>query len=351
MTETSNSTIIIGAGLSGLTAAYYLKKNDGITPLILEGRDTVGGRIQSSESIDLGAAWLGDKHRNLLALIDDLSIDTFPQYQKGNGIFINSAADPPQFFDAAENSSTTLRITGGSGQLIKMLADLSKAKIKLNERVVEIREYDNSLKVVTDTGSFAARKIIVTVPLPLGAENIQFTPPLPTEIKNKMRATQTWMSNAIKIGLRYDRPFWRENNLSGTLIAPNSPVIELYDHSSADGKSFALMGFANEGLREHSRETRRALILEFLASHFGKQVNDYLSYVEKDWRRDRFTAASSAKSIYMRPDYGDECWKDSYMNDRLLFACSETSAAFGGYMEGAVTAGIRAARKTSTKNS
>lgn len=335
-------TIIIGAGLSGLSTAHYLKQHK-IEPLILEARSTIGGRIKTNNSIDLGGTWLGSEHYHLQELLDELNISIFPQYQTGKGIFIHSAAEPPHYFNTDENSSSTFRINGGSGRLIDTLARKAQPTIELEQVVEKICDKGDFIKVVTNKCQYRADKVVVTVPPQLVSETIGFNPSLPESLTNAMQSTHTWMSNAIKVGLTFKSPFWREQNLSGTLIAPNGPVIELYDHSNRQGSVLSLMGFANEALREHPPEKRKRMIVEFLVTHFGEDVNNYLTYREKDWLSDSFTAGSLSKSIYMHPDYGNPVWEKRYMNGKLLFSGSETSSAFGGYMEGAVAAGKRAA--------
>ena len=72
------SCIIIGAGLSGLAAAYSLKDWD-VT--ILEARERVGGRVlsfnfkESPELVcELGGEWVGDSHDRMKALCHDFNI-------------------------------------------------------------------------------------------------------------------------------------------------------------------------------------------------------------------------------------------------------------------------------------
>src|SRR5680860_765995 len=89
--------IIIGAGLSGLTTAYYTGQKTGVQPLILEARNETGGRIKTSDAIDLGATWLGEQHQNLLHLLDELNLEIFPQYQKGKSMFVQSTSTPVSY--------------------------------------------------------------------------------------------------------------------------------------------------------------------------------------------------------------------------------------------------------------
>jgi monoamine oxidase len=74
----SYSCIIIGAGLSGLAAAYALKDWN-IT--ILEARPRIGGRVlsfnfkESPELVcELGGEWVGASHERMKALCHDFKI-------------------------------------------------------------------------------------------------------------------------------------------------------------------------------------------------------------------------------------------------------------------------------------
>jgi monoamine oxidase len=87
--------IIIGAGFSGLGAAYKLK-NEGWNVTILEARDRIGGRVfsytfrQNPNLIcELGAEWVGESHERIKALCRDFQIPLqkhqFDDYLLQNG--------------------------------------------------------------------------------------------------------------------------------------------------------------------------------------------------------------------------------------------------------------------------
>jgi monoamine oxidase len=84
---TEADVIIVGAGLSGMIAARKLLEA-GLTPLILEADDRVGGRILTQEvlpgiPVELGAQWIGDTHQRMFALAAELGVETFAQYDEG----------------------------------------------------------------------------------------------------------------------------------------------------------------------------------------------------------------------------------------------------------------------------
>lgn len=72
--------IIIGAGFSGLAAAYSLHKKN-IDFVVLEARNRIGGRVFSHTIdeaeklvIELGAEWVGASHERLIALSAELGL-------------------------------------------------------------------------------------------------------------------------------------------------------------------------------------------------------------------------------------------------------------------------------------
>ncbi|CAF3696692.1 unnamed protein product, partial [Rotaria sp. Silwood1] len=90
--------IIVGAGISGLYAAYRIRQ---IAPelkiLVLEAKDRVGGRTltadlktshdgNETDRFDLGGQWVTDTQENITTLLEELQLETYMQYHTGKSI-------------------------------------------------------------------------------------------------------------------------------------------------------------------------------------------------------------------------------------------------------------------------
>ncbi|QYJ03511.1 flavin monoamine oxidase family protein [Nocardioides panacisoli] len=83
---TSVDVVIVGAGFAGLSAADRLTSM-GVSVLILEGRDRVGGRVLSGEvagvKVDLGGTWVSRRHTAVRDLAEKVGCTTVPQFAEG----------------------------------------------------------------------------------------------------------------------------------------------------------------------------------------------------------------------------------------------------------------------------
>ena len=79
--------VIVGAGLAGLTAARRVAQA-GLTPIVLEARDRVGGRtvnepIGDGVICEMGGQFVANRDTRLRPLLAELGIDIFPVHDKG----------------------------------------------------------------------------------------------------------------------------------------------------------------------------------------------------------------------------------------------------------------------------
>ncbi|MDX6648469.1 MAG: monoamine oxidase [Solirubrobacteraceae bacterium] len=88
--EREADVVVVGAGLAGLTAARALRRA-GVSVVVLEARDRVGGRTLNHELgdgkvVEVGGQWVGPTQHRLLALARELDVDTFPTYAQGENV-------------------------------------------------------------------------------------------------------------------------------------------------------------------------------------------------------------------------------------------------------------------------
>jgi len=334
---------IIGGGLSGLTTAYLLAKKN-IQPTVLEASSRLGGRIQTIQGakgtpLELGATWFSDMHPHLLALVEALGLQPYPQFSKGISLFQTKSFEPAQKFFVPEADMPSYRLAGGTQVLIHALAQaLPSETFLLNTSISAIQTSQNGLLLqAADGRTWDADQVIICTPPQLVAKQIAFSPSLPDTLQAILPDVQTWMAGAIKFTLEYDTPFWREAGYSGMLYSHAGIITEMYDHTNLEETQFGFTGFLNSGAASYTQEVRKELVLRQLTDLFGEQASSPTAYFDKLWT-DEFISAGS--QVTQRPHQynGHPLLQQSYLDGRVHFAATETATTCPGYMEGAVIA-------------
>lgn len=338
----SKKIIILGAGLSGLLTAYRLQ-NKGFEIDIIEARDRIGGRIHTIHSntaqVEMGATWFNDVHVNFKKLLSELELDYFEQFMQGTSYFEPFSAAAAQEIEIPTNSPS-YRIVDGTNQIIESLKNkLDSVTIYLNETVNQLHFENDKVKITTQNQSFEADYVISTLPQALFVNDITITPTLPEKLTAIASKTHTWMQDSIKVAFIYATPFWRNKQFSGTLFSNVGPITEFYDQSNASLDKFALCGFVSSGMEMYKPDERLEKIKLQLVKVFGQEALQFTSYQETVWSKE--TATKSPKQIgfmYPHQNNGHPLFRESYCDNRLFFAGTETAKQYPGYMEGAVIA-------------
>lgn len=236
------------------------------------------------------------------------------------------------------------RFVDGAQSVALALAEPLGSRVILDAPVRAIERTGRAgVRVTGGAGRWRASRVIVAVP-PSLAGRIRYDPPLPA-LRDEL--TQRYpMGATIKFHAFYDRPFWREDGLSGEAVLTEGPVTAVYDNSPPEGAPGILLAFSVGSLARRlaglDEAVRRRAVLDRLAACFGPRAAEPVGFVEKDWSADPWTRGCptgimppgvlSTFGPALRSPAGEIHW-----------AGTETATVWTGYMEGAVRSGERAA--------
>jgi monoamine oxidase len=335
------NVIIIGAGLSGLSTAYHLKKKN-IGFKVMEAQNRLGGRIQTiygdnETPMEMGATWFSKEHKNLLAFLSEINVGYFEQHTEGIALFETMSFEPPQKYFVPANSHSAYRVQGGTSSIIEALhQSIGNDNIILNTEIIKIIDEGDILKLVDSLqNEFFCKCLIIAIPPRLISSKIDFVPEFPNGVTQVMQKTQTWMSGSTKFSVEYKTPFWKENSFSGSVYSQSGLATEIYDHTNFEETKFGLLGFLNGSASQYTTEERKDKVIAQLKYYFGKEAQDFISYSDKIWN-DKYIQAENDGFLSPHQNNGHSIYDDAYMNNKLFFTGTETIGAFGGYMEGAV---------------
>ena len=330
----------------------------GVSALVLEARDRLGGRALSvpvpGGVLDLGPSWVWPQYQPRVSkIIRESSLTPLAQYEDGALRYENPEGDvrsieyPSRYGDA-------VRLAQGLGSIASHLeSQLERSEIRLNTTVSNVTTNESSVAVeIGAVGSEAGETIhadalIVATPPALAAKWSAFASE--RELQNGLLCWPTWMAAHAKFAAVYERPFWRESGFSGSAISHRGPLMEVVDISDPSQELFALFGFF--ALDAHERQSMepaelKRLALDQLGVLFGSGALSPVRTHLQDWSQERYTAAESdLKAPSGHPPYGEPALQKLWSSDRIAFASAEAAQEHGGLVEGALLAGEVAAQR------
>lgn len=346
---------VIGAGVSGLTAALLLSEA-GHHVIVLEANEIPGGRIRSLRCpgtnvhiADLGPTWVWPEYQPVVAhWLKRLGLETFAQFETGEAV-IQMSADNPVMNRRIPGQQDIRRITGGSSAIVdRLVAALPSGSVRTAMNVTGISLQNDSVEIsVTASAGFRSRALVVATPLRIAEANIDWEPALDSKLLEQMRAIPTWMASQAKAVAVFDRPFWREEGLSGRIASQIGPLAEAHDHSAEEGAPFALFGFI--GWPAHVRNQYRAdlegRIRQQLVQCIGPGAKEIKRFYIEDWAENRHICTPlDQHGPQNHPVVIPDDFRQIHGDGRLAFAVAEVSTQSPGLIDGAFDAGEQAAK-------
>jgi monoamine oxidase len=242
------------------------------------------------------------------------------------------------------------RVVGGSQQISLKLARQLGRRVVLGSPVTEISQGAKDVVVTSARATVRCKRVIVAM-TPADADRIRFAPALP----GRRAALQRKWGNGteMKLFAVYDKPFWREDGFSGQALTDLPVATYVIDNSPPDGRLGILLTFvgtagSGPGLTWsdailNDPKARRAAFVDDLAALFGLKARRPVGYLEKDWVDEPWiNGCVSSRPPGVLTQYTSAAREPV---GRIHWAGTETATLNEGYMDGAVSAGERAAKE------
>lgn len=252
------------------------------------------------------------------------------------------------------NGGQERKVKNGTQQLSENLRDLiGPHRVQLNKPVCRINQSAGPYVLVStlDGSSYRADQLICAIP-PHLLLKIHHEPALPSG-KNLL-AQRSPMGQVAKVILYYERPFWKEHGYSGCFMFDSQdrsahPVVLSLDETKIDGSHPAVIGFTAARGWYEMRDKSDQEVGRIVARSYAEltKLDDFLNFTHterSDWTQEQYSGGCYTSThtpntltkygVYLRQPFG-----------RIHYAGTETAIKWSGYMDGAISAGKRAARE------
>ncbi|HWX58661.1 NAD(P)/FAD-dependent oxidoreductase [Bradyrhizobium sp.] len=396
---------IIGAGAAGLGAAHALKSS-GLSTIVLEARDRVGGRghtIQPSPDVifDLGCGWLHSADKNaFVGIAEQLQFDidrTIPPWRErvldkgfpptlradfllaleefyaradqaaksgrdapadtclepGNrwnpmihaiSTYVNGCElDQMSLLDMEAYQDTGINWRVRRGYGALMAAYGVPLPVMFDCQVTMIDHSGRELRIETSLGTLSASKTIITVPTNLIAdESIRFMPALPQKVE-AAAGLPLGLDNKVMLALDEPGNLPKDGGLRGATMRTEMGAFHLRPFGQPCIEGFYGGRFART-LEEAGQGALAAQAIDEVVALLGNDCRKKLRpLAESRWGQDPF--ARGAYSHALPGHAGKRAVLAAPVDGRLFFAGEATSPNFFSTAHGAHDSGQRAARE------
>lgn len=277
---------------------------------------------------------------------------------------------------ATTNGGQERKVDGGTQQLSQRLVTLinankpaSRCKLLLRMPVCYIKQQQRQANKSAksnkhheqqqiEVGCLGGRKFVCDrVILAIAPHlwlKIHFEPSLP---RDKLQLAQRSPMGCVgKVILYYDKPFWKDHNYSGCFLIDSArrekhPIILSLDETKPDGSQAAIIGFCGARGWHEMRNKSDLEVGQIVAQSYclatAGLLKDFLAFkrVERfDWTSEQYSGGcyGSVQGPNTLTKFGPSIRQPV---GGIYFAGTETATKWSGYMDGAISAGKRAARE------
>lgn len=240
------------------------------------------------------------------------------------------------------------RIVGGSQAIALGMANRLSGRLLFNAAVHSVKQDANGIAVAGDGFVVRAQHAVVAM-APWMASRISYAPlDGPTQVRLQMMQ-RVPMGSAWKVHCVYERPFWRDDGLSGQVTSDAYLPKIVFDNTPPEaGAPGVIMAFIDgQDARDAAFMTpaaRKKNVLDALTVYFGTKAANPVAYMEHSWQAENFSGGGPTGVFPpgVLTGFGKSLRTPV---GRLHWAGTETSTVWTGYMEGAVRSGERAAQE------
>jgi monoamine oxidase len=237
---------------------------------------------------------------------------------------------------------------GGYRRLVEAMA--AGVDLRLGVEVAEIACSAGGVRVRSADGTVEdGSHVVVTVPLGVlkrGAP--QFRPALPAD---RLAAIERLgFGRYEKVALRFDEPFWRTAGLPHAMIFPRDSsapavwAIGLDAFGAGPVLVFQIFHSAASHVLGADPDDAAQWVLDLLADVIGRSCPAPAAVAVTSWANDRYSGGAYTH-IPPGADPGDADVLGEPIGGRLLFAGEHTQSTRLAYADGAMTSGIREAKR------